>query len=206
MQEISNLIIWAAEAPDLILYGVLFLCAAVEYILPFLPGDMLVLCVSVLAISAGHTFFSISIVIISGSVLGAWMAFEAGGWLTAWRANTGAKWIARPRTLERLNEIEEMFRKHGDLALLFNRFLPGIRALFLVAAGLFGRRRGTVLVFAAVSAVMWNSLILAVGYLIGPNLPELIALMSRYVQGVWTLILLICVIGYLLKKRLSPLS
>jgi membrane protein DedA with SNARE-associated domain len=57
--------------------------------------------------------------------------------------------------------------------LVLNRFVPGIRSLFFVAAGLAGMRRPAVMLFAGISALLWNLGLFALGAAVGHNLDAL---------------------------------
>jgi len=80
------------------------------------------------------------------------------------------------------------FARHGPVYVLLNRFLPGIRALFFVAAGLAGRRPAPVLLYATISAVAWNALLMAAGLAVGASWETLHGWFVTYTRIVWALL------------------
>ena len=83
------------------------------------------------------------------------------------------------------------FRRHGAAYLIANRFLPGLRALFFVAAGMAGLRPGKVAFYSALSAALWNALLMAIGAAIGANFQELLGYVRDYSTIVWLAIALV---------------
>jgi membrane protein DedA with SNARE-associated domain len=163
----------------------LLLSSAVEYLFPPFPGDTVTLFGAVLITSYRWSFWGIILTTTLGSLLGAAGDYALGA-------------LARRRfhpetpqgevTARRIAKIAAGFEKHGELYIVVNRFLPGIRAFFFYAAGYSGMRLSRVLFYAALSAVAWNLLIIGVGATLGANLDELEGLAWRYTEAVWVLL------------------
>jgi len=125
---------------------------------------------------------------VGGSLVGATMDYFIGVWLGRRvdrlpSERNGRRWT--PLTREKYELLTERFRRHGAAYIAINRFLPGIRAFFFVAAGAAGMRLWKVLVYATLSALAWNGLILGVGYSVGANWDRLRSLFSSYTTFVW---------------------
>jgi membrane protein DedA with SNARE-associated domain len=80
------------------------------------------------------------------------------------------------------------FRRHGPAYLVLNRFLPGIRALFFVAAGLAGMRPRDVLLYGGISVALWSAVIIVAGALVGANLDSLERLVRHYSAICWAVL------------------
>jgi membrane protein DedA with SNARE-associated domain len=80
------------------------------------------------------------------------------------------------------------FHRHGAAYLVLNRFLPGIRSLFFVAAGLAEMRPGAVLGYSALSAALWNLGLIGIGSALGANFETLLAWVERYTLAAWLVI------------------
>ena len=91
-------------------------------------------------------------------------------------------------TREKYELVTDRFRRYGAIYIAINRFLPGIRAFFFVVAGASRMRLWKVLLWAAVSAVIWNSLILGVGYAVGSSWGRLREVMTSYTLAAWIVI------------------
>lgn len=158
-------------------YVTLFGAAALEYVFPPFPGDTVTLAGAVLVSAFGWSFVPVFLAVTGGSVLGAAADFWLGLWI-------GTRWAAREGAQKRaLGRVLQGFRRYGDAYLLINRFLPGARALFFVAAGMVGMPFGRVVLFATLSAVAWNVLLMAVGWWIGSNLDALEGILRNYAVG-----------------------
>jgi membrane protein DedA with SNARE-associated domain len=80
--------------------------------------------------------------------------------------------------------------------LAINRFVPAIRSVFFVAAGISNVPPWKVVVFGGLSAATWNGLILAVGYAIGDNWDRLLELYRKYtVVGIVLAAVVLLVLG-----------
>jgi len=77
------------------------------------------------------------------------------------------------------------YRRWGRLLTLANRFFPGVRTSFLFAAGLFRVPFRDVLVFATLSALVWNSLLVGVGFALGANIDDAIDGIVKYSFYAW---------------------
>lgn len=111
-------------------------------------------------------------------------------WLALLAANAGsvagsvgsyylALWLGRPFLLRfgkyvlidkaHLDKTEEFLRAHGEISIFTGRFLPGIRHLISLPAGLGRMRMGRFILYTLVGASMWNAVLLVLGYVIGEN-------------------------------------
>lgn len=159
---------------------VLFASSAIEYVFPPFPGDTVTILGAVL-ITAHHWSGPLVLALTTaGSLLGAWIDYQLGA--LARRKLRGAQPETQSATLAK---ILEKFSRYGELYIVINRFLPGIRAAFFYAAGLTGMRLGRVLFFAGISALVWNLLLIALGAGLGANLEDLLSLAQRYTLVVW---------------------
>lgn len=161
----------------LILLG---LAAAVEYVFPPFPGDSVTIVGAVLIPTADWPWWAVFAAVMLGSMLGGAGDWWFGTVVANRREGTPGRWLGRPKVKERLDQIVQKFEKHGAKFLALNRFLPAFRALFFVAAGVARLRLGPVLLWAAVSAAAWNALLLAVGWVVGYNLGELVDFVEQY--------------------------
>jgi membrane protein DedA with SNARE-associated domain len=172
----------------------LFLSAMIEYVFPPFPGDTITLLGSILITGYGWNGPAIFAAVLAGSLTGA----MADYWL-------GLRLSKRPRREEHarrwaaLDRVVARFERHGPAFLILNRFLPGIRALFFVAAGLAGMRRRDVLLYGGISVALWNAVIIAAGALLGANLDTLERWVRRYSVVCWV-VLAAAVLGYVVLR------
>jgi membrane-associated protein len=150
--------------------------------------------------------------VMAGSLAGAMTVFYAGAALQRRRERRSVARGAGGTGAEnqrRLDRVLAGFARHGPIYLVVNRFLPGFRALFFVAAGMTRMPARQVLLYGGLSAALWNLLILAIGSLVGANLDALTAGLTRYALVVWiaTGILVVGLVGRALwRRRAGPRS
>jgi membrane protein DedA with SNARE-associated domain len=159
----------------------LALAAMIEYVVPPFPGDTITLFGAVLITAYGWSFWGVFGAVMAGSVVGSMAAFYIGGWWRKRRERSGH----RHQSIDRL---VDKFHRHGAAYLVLNRFLPGIRSLFFVAAGLAEMRPVAVLAYSAVSAGLWNLGLIAIGSALGANFETLLGWVRRYTMATWLII------------------
>lgn len=157
--------------------------AAIEYVFPPFPGDFVTVLGAVLVTGYGWSFFAVLGAVMLGSLLGAFAAFHLG---EIWARRRAADPAAVPRP--RLDAVVARFRRHGAAYIMINRFVPGIRGLIFVAAGLAGLPRRAVLFYAAISALAWNLALMGLGVALGANLDALRTWVERYTLVAWILL------------------
>jgi membrane-associated protein len=86
---------------------------------------------------------------------------------------------------DRIERFERAYRRWGGLLLVVNRFLPGVRAFFFLAAGAARIPLWKVLLYGGISAALWNVLLLGAGALLARNEQELLGLLLRYDTVAW---------------------
>lgn len=181
LQELVDLLTRAAAVTGPWAPVVLFLATFVEHVFPPFPGDLLVVLGAWYAVRGELSWPLLLLSGTAGAVAGAWVDHRVGTWLGR-RLDLRS---ARSRLLptERLMAFEAAYRRWGLWLILFNRFLPGVRAFIFLAAGASGLPARRVVALGAVSALAWNSLLLAAGGLVAHNLEELVTLVDRYTRA-----------------------
>jgi len=165
------------------------LCASafVEYVFPPFPGDMITLAGALLARTGGWSILLLVLSLTAGSLGGAAVAFFIG-----------ARGLSKERILktraaagrgEAIERVLAGYRRYGPIFLAANRFMPGIRAFFFVAAGIAGIRFRLVMLYAGLSALAWNAMLIAAGFIVGDNLEFFESLFRSYFLAAWIVIL-----------------
>ena len=71
--------------------------------------------------------------------------------------------------VEQLRRAQELMREKGAWLLVVNRFLPSLRAVVFLAAGASGVPLSRAMSLGVLSALVWNTLLVTVGFTIGDN-------------------------------------
>ena len=171
----------------------IFLIVFVESGVPFgvvlpLPGDTLLFSAGLLAAVGTFSLIPLMVTVFLGALFGA----SAGYWFgTTFGPKLFTKedaWFMNPRTLAR---AEEFFAKYGRRALIFARFLPVLRTLVPVAAGIGRMEYGTFLRWNALGALLWTLLVTLLGYYLGQLIPNV----DRYLLPALIVIIVLSSLG-----------
>lgn len=111
---------------------------------------------------------------------------------------------------EKIEHAEKYFRDHGIVSTLVGRLIPAVRQLISIPAGLAKMKLHVFLLFTAIGAGLWNSVLAALGYFLHRVVPkeELIPTVEKYSHeiGLGIVIVVALVIAYfvlraIIKKR-----
>lgn len=157
------------QVPPAVAYGVLFVGAFAEYVVPPVPGDLVVLAGAALIGAFDWPVAPVFAAVTVGALLGGAVDYAVGRWL----AKTGRIERLGPKKRKAVALVVEKFEKYGPIYIAVNRFVPGIRSFFFVAAGIAGLRFSAVMGWAFVGAAAWNAVLVGAGLLLGRNLEAL---------------------------------
>lgn len=152
------------------------LFAWLEYVFPPAPGDTIMLFACFLAGTGALSLPLTLAACLGGSILGALTAYAIGARLGRSYFLLRSRWAS-----SELQRLERGFARFGARLLLVNRFLPGVRGVFLYGAGI-GRLpwRG-VLLHSTISNILWIGLIGWGGMRLGSSWDEVQVVFRRYV-------------------------
>ncbi len=147
-----------------VVYCVMFTMLFLENgLLPasFLPGDSLLLLSGAMVAKGVMHFIPTLLVLTAAAGLGCWFSYLQGRWLgdtrivRGWLLHLPAHYHQRAYT---------MFNRHGLMALLVGRFLAFVRTLLPTIAGISGLGNARFQLFNWLSALIWVSALLTLGY------------------------------------------
>ncbi len=179
-----------AAAPVWILCLSAFFGAAVEYVLPPLPGDALVFGAFVLASTQSRWPAAVVLAALAGIALGIalnWLlgrmlarALAKGGSAASVqtdqaRSLRGVLARGRARLMHHVTapSLQATVAARGDMLLLLHRFVPGLRGPIVVACALHGMPIGRVLGLACVGGLVWAAMLVAAASIAGHALQAL---------------------------------
>ncbi len=90
---------------------------------------------------------------------------------------------------------ERYFQSHGSITTLLGRFIPAVRQLISIPAGIFQMNYIKFLLYTTLWAGIWNMILLTIGYIAGKNDALIKKLLSETLLIV-LIILWIIVVGY----------
>lgn len=183
------------------IYIALFFFSFIENVFPPSPSDLVIIVGGSLIGTGELHFIPTLLITTAGSVLGFMTLFYIGTQLDRRVIQAGKiKFIS----IEALTKVELWFKKWGYWIILANRFLPGTRSVISFFAGLSELEFNKTAILAAVSAIIWNAIIIYLGLLFGNNIEVIDSYLSTYSNiawGVTGLAAVLIALRFILKKR-----
>ena len=155
------------------------LLAWLEYVFPPVPGDSTMLLACFLAGTGSLPMSATVLTCFGGSVLGALTAYALGA-----RLGRSYFFLRSAWAREELDRLERGLRRFGPRLLLLNRFVPGIRGVFLYGAGIGRLPLRPVAVYSTLSNALWVALIAWAGTSLGSSWDEVQVAFRRYVWAI----------------------
>ena len=149
-------------------------------------------------VGQGHLrFFPVFLSTTLGSTCGFMLMYYLG--MTKGRAFfTGRKhsWLSK----RHIHRAERWFTKYGYNVVLINRFLAGARTVIAVMAGIGKMPPGRAALFATISAVIWNTVLISLGMWVGTNWRLAIRILKEY-NIIISIVMLVLVVVWLCLRR-----
>ena len=105
---------------------------------------------------------------------------------------------------EKIQKAEEYFREKGNVSTFIGRFIPGIRQLISIPAGLSRMHFGSFLWWTFLGAFIWNCILAAIGYVAAGQMDRIKE--YSHALSVAILVLLGAVILYFVIKKIIALT
>jgi membrane protein DedA with SNARE-associated domain len=185
------------------IYLTLFLFAFVENVFPPSPSDVL-LVVGGTLIGTGAISFILALSFATlGSITGFMLMFYIGSTVDKKVIHSGRfKYIP----VDAIGKVETWFRKYGYFIIVANRFMPGTRAVISFFAGMSNLDPKRTFTLCFVSALLWNTIMLYLGFVFGDNVAkvdEYLTTYSNIVIAVTAIVILFFILRLFFRKRKS---
>jgi membrane protein DedA with SNARE-associated domain len=165
-----------------------FAAAALEYLVPPLPADSVLLMASLLIVSGMQSFPIVGAVAIAGGATGAAIHYGLGRLLSRPDGTfRGERYADMLFGAGRVDRFMALLRRRGMWAIAVNRALPGIRAVTFFAAGVARLPLGKTMAFGLISNVGWTLAILGLGTAVGGSAEKIEAAFSVYRTVIYSL-------------------
>lgn len=165
-QMINDIITYLLPKNDLFLYIFLFCSAAIENLMPPIPGDTITVLGAFLVGTGRLSFLLVYAATTAGSVTGFMVLVLLGRFL---EREFFIKKDYRFFTAKSIIAAENWFARYGLYVVLANRFLPGVRSVISLVSGITRLNQVKVLLLALASAAVWNLIWIKIGFMLGNN-------------------------------------
>ncbi|HKJ03934.1 MAG TPA: DedA family protein [Longimicrobiales bacterium] len=180
----QGLLTWIEGVPNPLVYLALGAGAAMENVVPAIPADTFVVLGGFLAavgdLHARWVFVSTWVGNVASAMVMVWVGRTHGS--TFFEVG----WGRRILNTHQMKRMTAFYARFGRLAIFLSRFLPGLRAVVPVFAGITRQPLVPVAVPLALASAIWYGALVWAGTVAGHNLDRVLAVLGR-VSG-WLLI------------------
>ena len=176
---------------------------AVENIFPPIPSEIILTFSGFLSISAHLNLGGLIIASTIGALVGAIVLYLLGKLISfekLERLITGKWGKILHFKMEHLEKAQRFFERHGNSTAFWGRFLPVVRSLISVPAGMAKFPIKRFLIFTAGGSLIWNAVLIVVGRLAGASWERFSVLIEKYSFVLLAVVVLIGGSGYLIYR------
>ena len=179
---------WIIQVINQFGYFGIALMIAVENIFPPIPSEIILTFGGFMTTQTNMNIWAASLCATAGSVSGAAVLYGLGRFFNAERLD---RWISKWGGILRLKQgdilkARKWFVRRGTSAVFFCRFIPIVRSLISIPAGVAKVNFAKFLLLTAAGTGIWNIVLIRLGAIMGSNWEKIDEFISAY-----TIILLI---------------
>ena len=186
-------------------FGVFFLIA-IENIFPPIPSEVILLFGGFMTTYSKINILGVIIASTLGSLVGALILYYIGKILNKERLKKIVKGkigkILRLKEKD-IDKADEWFDTKGNKTVFFCRFVPILRSLISIPAGMSEMPMPKFLLYTTVGSAIWNSVLTIAGSIVGDKWKTIVDIFDKY-SHITLIILIILFVGaiiYYFKKR-----
>lgn len=175
-----------------------------ENIFPPIPSEVILPLAGFTAAQGHYTRVEAVLWATLGSVAGALLLYGIGAALGLDRL----KVIAHKMPLVDVADVDKAdtwFTKHGPKAVFFGRFVPGVRSLISIPAGIDRMRMTSFLFYTTAGSLIWNTIFVWIGYQLGDRYHLVEEYMDPISKAVYALIILtgLGIIAWMVRRSMK---
>lgn len=181
------------------------LLIAIENIFPPIPSEVILLFGGFMTTVSDMKIWGVILSATVGSVLGAVVLYSLGRWLNPQRLE---RWLdGKPGKILHLKKQDvqragKWFLQHGKFTVFFCRFIPVVRSLISIPAGMAHINMGVFLLLTALGTSLWNIILVYAGAFFGASWGTAVGYMNTYSTVVTAVFaVLIVIFGMLFYKK-----
>lgn len=206
MDQIEQFIFWLQQLPPYSVLALMFLIAYIENIFPPSPSDVLLVFTGTL-IGIGTIDFAPSLIFATlGSTLGFMTTYFLGRYF---ENHIVSGRFSRFLPVRAIHQVERLFQRYGYGVIVANRFLAGTRAIVSFCAGMSRMNLSLTTLLCAVSAALWNTILLYLGMAFAKNwrnAAEYLGLYSKVMSGALGGAIILFLLLYYFRRRRNAVN
>ncbi|MEG1475484.1 MAG: DedA family protein [Longicatena sp.] len=186
-------------------YWAIAFLIAIENIFPPIPSEVILTFGGFMTTYTDMHILYVIIYATVGSLIGAIILYGVGRLVSVERLSRLAEGKVGTVLHFKVDDIEKArlwFEKRGYITVFFCRFIPIVRSLISIPAGLAKMNFFSFLMLTTLGTLIWNSVLVYAGAYAGASWEKIADYMGTFSSIVLIVLLIICLVGaYLLYKR-----
>lgn len=176
------------------------LLVAIESIFPPIPSEIILPLAGFTASRGSFPLLGAIVATTIGSLVGAIALYYLGRYVGVARLN---RWADKVPLMsgDDVDKAMVWFGKHDRIAVLTGRFVPIVRSLVSIPAGVERMHLGLFLLLTLIGSGIWNSLFIILGFVLGENWTVVEAFMGQYSRLILVIAVLALAIIVVLRIR-----
>lgn len=174
-------------------FGIFFLIF-IENVFPPIPSEVVLLFGGFMTTYTKLNIFLMIVFSTLGSVVGAIVLYYVGKILNKERLKkivSGKIGKVLRLKASDIEKADHWFDTKGNKTVFFCRFIPVVRSLISIPAGMSEMAMGKFLLYTTVGSAIWNSVLLIVGNKVGENWESILGIMDQYSHIVLILLIIL---------------
>ena len=178
-------------------YLAVFSLVAIENIFPPIPSEVILLGGGFLTTTIGLNVVLMIIAATLGSLVGAIVLYYIGKIFNQERlkkiisGKIGKVLRLKEKDIEK---ADEWFDNKGNKTVFFCRFIPIVRSLISIPAGMSEMPIVKFLIYTTVGSLIWNSILIIIGNRVGDNWEEILGIFDKYSHIVAIILIIIFIL------------
>lgn len=163
-------------------WGILFLIT-IENLFPPIPSEVILTFGGFLTADTQMGIPGVIIFSTIGSMIGAIVLYFVGRFLNKERMRrlaAGKFGQIMHLKIADIDAADDWFIQKGHKAVFFCRFIPIIRSLISIPAGMNGMKMGTFLFYTLAGSLIWNTVLITLGSMVGESWNLVAEIIGRY--------------------------
>lgn len=177
-------------------FGIAFLIA-LENIFPPIPSEIILLFGGFMTTYTNLNIFGIIIAATIGSLIGAITLYFIGKILNKERlkkiVNGKIGKVLRLKA-EDIEKADHWFDTKGNKTVFFCRFIPIVRSLISIPAGMSEMDMKKFLIYTIAGSLIWNTVLTIIGSQVGENWPDIVNIFDNYSHIILVLLIILFII------------
>lgn len=188
-------------------YLAIALLITLENVFPPIPSELILTFAGFVTYQTDLTIVGAVLSATIGAVLGAAILYWIGTYLDMDRlerlVDSRLGKLLRLR-LSDFEKAEKHFVKHGRAAVFFGRFIPIVRSMISVPAGMTKMHFGTFLLYTTLGTLVWNTVLVSLGHVAGRAWVKVLETVDGVTTIMTVILIVVIVIGggiYMLRRK-----